>query len=114
MLFYIISLCYLLLLSNQNQSSSFPYPNQVYDKQRKKHFSVVIWVCCALKYLFPRMAFSIFLWVVPKYFFLLPTIVATFGKNWSNFAILTTSAVFSFFYFLANTLKTLSKWLTRQ
>ena len=39
MLFYIISLCYLLLLSNQNQSSSFPYPNQVYDNKEKTFLS---------------------------------------------------------------------------
>ena len=37
-------------LSNQNQSISIPYPSHVYDKQRKKHFSVVIGVCCMLCY----------------------------------------------------------------
>ena len=37
---------HLLLLSNQNQSISIPYPNQAYDKQREKKFSVVISVCC--------------------------------------------------------------------
>ena len=48
---FLLSSCYLLLLSNQNQSFFFissPYPNQVYDKQRKKRFSVVICVCCIM------------------------------------------------------------------
>ena len=35
-------------LSDQNQSISIPYPSQVFDKQRKKHFSVVIVVCCIM------------------------------------------------------------------
>ena len=47
---FLLSSCHLLLLSNQNQSICISYPNQVYDKQRKKHFSVVICVCCIMSY----------------------------------------------------------------
>ena len=42
---FLLSSCYSLLVSNQNQSISIPYPNQTYDKQRK---NICQWwfVCC--------------------------------------------------------------------
>ena len=55
---------------------SIPYPNQVYDKQRKKYFSVVICVCCIMscsEIFFPKMVLSSVLQVTPKKIFLSPT-----------------------------------------
>ena len=42
---FLLSSRYSLLVSNQNQSISIPYPNQTYDKQRK---NICQWwfVCC--------------------------------------------------------------------
>ena len=70
---------------------SIPYPNQVYEKQReKKHFSVVICVCCAMSCLETFLSHE---WGFPAFYglyqknVLSPTILATFGKHFSNFPI---------------------------
>ena len=43
--FYLVHVIYYFNLTKINLFISIPYPNQVYDKHRKKHFSVVICVC---------------------------------------------------------------------
>ena len=51
-----------------NLSISIPYPNQVYDKQKKTFLSGDLCdvYCHALEYFFSRMAFSSVLRVVTK------------------------------------------------
>ena len=68
---------------------SIPYPNQVYDKQKKTFLSGDLCdvYCHALEYFFSRMAFSSVLQVVTKKKLSL-TMVGTFGKHLSNFPIL--------------------------
>ena len=46
--FYLVHVIYYFYLTKINRFISIPYPNHVYDKQRKNHFSVVICVCCAM------------------------------------------------------------------
>ena len=57
---------------------------------KEEKFSVIC-LCCVMflfvKYFFPRMAFPRDPQGVSKVFFLSPTMVATFGKYWSNFPI---------------------------
>ena len=89
--FYLVHVIYYLCLTKTNLFISIPYPNQVYEKQReKKHFSVVICVCCAMSCLETFLSHE---WGFPAFYglyqknVLSPTILATFGKHFSNFPI---------------------------
>ena len=77
------------------------YPNQVYDKQRKKPFFVVIVcvVCHALKNLFPRMTFCNVPWVVGKKNVLSPatvnaSLISQFRENVVSFNFLANALTF--------------------
>ena len=89
--FYVVHFIYWFYLNKINLFISIPYPNQVYDKQRKKHFSVVICVCCAMScseiFLSQDGVFQRSMGSTKKKF-LLPKMVETFGKHLSNFPIL--------------------------
>ena len=61
----------LLILPTFNlvHSMAWPYPNQVYDKQRSiSQWWFVCFVCHVLKYFFPKMVFSSILLIVPIFF----------------------------------------------
>ena len=62
----------------------FYFISQVYDKQRKKHFSVMICVCCIMScseiFVSQDVVFQNPMWC-NNFFFLLPTMVATFGEH---------------------------------
>ena len=46
--FYLVHIIYYFYLTKMNLFISIPYSNQLFDKQWKKHFSVVICVCCIM------------------------------------------------------------------
>ena len=64
----LIHVIYYFYLTKINLSISTPYPKEVNDKQRKKHFSVVICKMSPVKYFSPRMEISSVLWVALKKF----------------------------------------------
>ena len=84
---FLLSSCYSLLLFNQNQClliyKYLLYPSQVYDKQIKNHFIVVICVYCitSCSEMFLSQDFPLFYGLYQKTFSCCRTCFSNFGKH---------------------------------
>ena len=78
MLFYLVHVILYFFATKINLSISIPYPNQVYDKERKKNISQ-----CGLCVLYNAMLWKSFprILFVPKKIFLSPTMAVNFAKH---------------------------------
>ena len=74
---FLLSSCYSLLLSNQNQSACYSISQQVYDKQRKSFLRGDLYVCCIKSCSKIVLSQDFFM---PAKLSLLPTMVVTLGR----------------------------------
>ena len=90
--FYLVHVIYFFYLTKINLFIFIPYPNQVYDKQRKKHFSVVTCVSCAMScseiFLSQDSVFQHSMGSTKKVFLVNTCLISQFGENVNSFNFL--------------------------